>query len=111
MGVGQSRPMGILCQRRFALEYLEPGQALRRYRQAGCAAGAKRQPVEQNAGSRYAVLGKQVLTGGAGYRRLGGDGAFIENRGHGNPLKSDAGAVELKSFSRKILRFQHADWS
>jgi hypothetical protein len=85
MGVGQGRPMGIRCQRRFAVEYLEPGQALRRHRQAGFTAGAKRQPVEQNAGSRYTVLGKQVLTCAAVYRRLGGDRAFIENRGHDTP--------------------------
>jgi hypothetical protein len=57
------------------------------------------------------VLGKQVLTGAAVYRRLGGDRAFIENCGHDTPLKRNAGAVELKSFSRKILRFHHVDWS
>jgi hypothetical protein len=59
-------------QHDLALQHLEPGQALRRHRQAGLAAGRQRQAVEQNASSRHPRIGKQVLAGSPAFRRFGG---------------------------------------
>ena len=86
MGVGQRLAFSVMRQHRLALQHLEPGEALRRHRQTSFAAGRQRQPVEQDAGSRYAFLSDQALAGGPAFRRFGGDLAFIENCGHGTSL-------------------------
>jgi hypothetical protein len=86
VGVGQHLAFSVMRQHDLALQHLEPGQALRRHRQAGLTAGRQRQPVEQNASSRHPRIGKQVLADSPAFRRFGGDLAFVENCGHGTPL-------------------------
>ena len=95
MGVGQRMAFSVMRQHGLALQHLEPGEALRRHRQASFAAGRQRQSVEQDAGSRYAFLCEQALAGGPALRRFGGDPAFVENCGHGTPLEPDASAIPL----------------
>ena len=85
MRIGQRRTAAVMREHGFALQHLEPGEPVRRHRQARRAARLKRQPVEQNAGSRDTFLGEQALARGTVLRRLGGDRAFVEDCSHGTP--------------------------
>ena len=70
MGVIQRQVLSIMRQHGLAVQYLEPGKAFRRNRQASHTPKAQASGGRANAGSRYAFLREHALAGSIVSHRL-----------------------------------------